>query len=340
MTCISLPFRLFVASPSDVSFERDALARVVEEVNQTHGAPLGYSINLLWWETHVTPSGGRPQGVVNELIPTYDIFVGIMWRRFGTPTGLAGSGTEEEYQIAYRRWQSNSAMPLMFYFCQKPFMPRRVDEVEQMKNVLEFRSKVERMALVWKYSSPEIFENDIRKHLCLRMSRLLQEQNQRGTQKARPHQESIDDLRSLWDRMTPDLQKAFSVAYNENRRAGDPGIQTRDLFAAMLRVAGEQLRPIVSEIPQTALPRAVQGPVAEQPYVLEERPWLSHCIASSISRLRKALPTGRDLTAIDVFADIAKNGSGESVALLRKHQIGPKEIDEILVEKGLDVVKV
>jgi hypothetical protein len=262
-----------------------------------------------------------------------------MWRRFGTPTGLAGSGTEEEYRTAYQKWQSNSAMPLMFYFCQKPFMPRRVDELEQMKLVLLFREQLEHKALVWEYDSPEIFESDIRKHLCLRMARVVQEQSKRRSSKAKPDQESIDDLRALWERMTPDLQKAFSVAYNENRRAGDPGIQTRDLFAAMLRVAGEQLSPIVSEIPQTALPQPVQGSVAEQPYVVEERPWLSHCVASSVRRLRKALPAGRDLTAGDVFADIAKNGSGESVALLRKHHIGPKEVDQILMKKGLDVVK-
>src|SRR5436190_3370583 len=55
------------------------------------------------------------------------------WRRFGTPTGVAGSGTEEEYRIAYRTWEENNAMPLLFYFCQKPFMPRSLDEVDQIR---------------------------------------------------------------------------------------------------------------------------------------------------------------------------------------------------------------
>jgi hypothetical protein len=331
-------FRLFVASPGDVPNERGALARVVREVNQTHGDPLGYSIQLLMWKSHAAPSGGRPQGVINEQIPDYDIFVGIMWRRFGTPTGIAGSGTEEEYRIAYRKWQANNTMPLMFYFCQKPFMPRSVEEIDQMRHILLFRQELEQKALVWEYSSPVAFEADIRKHLCLRMARMLQEQRQEFTSKAKPDEESIENLKALWDRMTPELQKAFSVAYNENRRAGDPGIQTRDLFAAMLRVAGEQLNPIVSEIPQAALPEPVQGPVVEQPYVIEERPWLSHCVASSVRRLRGALPDGRDRTAADVFADIAKNGSGESVALLRSHDIGPEQIDQILRKNGLNVV--
>jgi hypothetical protein len=331
-------YRLFVASPGDVSAERKALDRVVKEINETHGVPLKYSIELLRWETHTTPSGGRPQGAINDQIPEYNIFIGIMWRRFGTPTGVAGSGTEEEYRIAYRAWERNRQMPLMFYFSQKPFMPRCVEEIDQVKQVLLFRQELERKALVWEYPAPRAFQAEIRKHLCKRMARLIEDEEQGLRSKAVPDQESINELRALWDRMTPELQRAFSIAYNENRRAGDPGIQTRDLFAAMLRVAGKELAPIVSAIPKKALPEAVDGPVIEQPYVVEEQPWLSHCVASSVRRLRRALPNGRDLTAADVFADIAKNGSGESVALLRKHRIGPEKIDEILTKKHLNVL--
>ncbi len=117
-------FRLFIASPGDVSSERNALlSGVVEEVNETHGAPMGYTIELLRWETHAAPSAGRPQGVINEQIADYDIFVGVMWRRFGTPTGEGGS-TEEEYRIAYGAWERNKSMPLMFYFCL--FLPKAV----------------------------------------------------------------------------------------------------------------------------------------------------------------------------------------------------------------------
>ena len=214
-----------------------------------------------------------------------------------------------------------------------------MDEIDQMRRVLVFREEIDRQALVWEYDSPEKFAEAIRKHLCLRITRLIEERRPRRVQKARPDDASIENLRALWDHMTPELQQAFSVAYNENRMAGDPGIQTRDLFAAMLRVAGEQLTPIVSEIPESALPEAVQGSVAEQPYIIAERPWLSHCVASSIDRLRKVLPSGRHLSAADIFADIAKNGSGQSVALLRQHNIGPTEIDDILRRKGLDVLR-
>lgn len=55
-------------------------------------------------------------------------------------------------------------------------------------------------------------------------------------------------------------------------------------------------------------------------------------------RPRRGLPAGRTLSAVDVFADIAKNGIGESVRLLRQHNIGPGAIDAILWWKQIDVV--
>lgn len=332
-----LALRLFVASPGDVAGERECLARVITELNQTHGGPLGYQLEYVRWQTHAAPGAGRPQALINEQIGEYDIFVGIMWRRFGTPTGVAGSGTEEEIRIAYQRWESNPDLILMFYFCQAPFMPRTIDEVDQVRQVLQFRNELEGKALVWDYDQAASFEGVIRQHLAMRLNRLLEEQPARPP-RARPDDEAIGIFRQLWTRMDPDLQRAFSIAYNENRRAGDGGVQTRDLFAALLRVGPDRLTDVTREIPREALPPATSGVVADQPYIVQERPWLSHCVEASIRRLMTQLPAGRTLSAVDVFADIAKNGTGESVRLLRQHNIGPGEIDAILRWKQIDVV--
>jgi hypothetical protein len=328
-------YRLFVASPGDVRAEREALERVVAQVNDTHGDALSYRLDLLRWETDAVPGAGRPQQVINDQIGAYDVFVGIMWKRFGTSTGVADSGTEEEYRIAYGAWERNPDMPLMFYFCQTPFMPREVSELEQMRKVLEFRKELEGKALVWNYDGPDAFEDEIFKHLCKQMKRLVQTSSGPG---AVARDSEVLALRTLWDRMDPALQKAFSVAYNENRMGGDGGIQTRDLFAALLRVRPSDLAPIVDEIPAAALPEPTGGPVTGEHYIVDERPWLSHCVSSSIGRLTKSLPPGATLHAADVFADIAKHGTGESVRLLRDYHIGPDEIDRILARKNITVV--
>src|SRR5438309_1896456 len=89
---------VFAASPGDVSRERDLLDTVAAELNKTLCPPLGIHLELVKWETDSFPGvASDAQALINQQIPPYDIFIGIMWKRFGTPTGRAGSGTEEEF---------------------------------------------------------------------------------------------------------------------------------------------------------------------------------------------------------------------------------------------------
>jgi hypothetical protein len=335
---MSSVFRVFLASPGDVPVERAALSRVVDEVNQTTAPLIDCRLEAVCWETHSAPDAGRPQQVINEQISQYDVFIGVMWRRFGTPSGVAGSGTEEEFRIAYKRWEESHQLALMFYFCEAPFYPKTLDELDQMKRVLMFRQELEAKALTWSYEDHDSFEATIRKHLCMRLPTLAE--SRAGTKRARatPDDHAINALRALWPNMSADVQRAFSIAYNENRLAGDPGIQTRDLIAALLRVQSPDLQQVVTDIPSAALPEPTKGPVSDEAYVIEERPWLSGCVASSIRRLGQSLPPGRSLTATDLFADIAKNGTGSTVALLRTHNVGPNRIDTILRSRNIEVV--
>ena len=103
-----LKIKVFASSPCDVSYERQQLGKVFEKLNRTLGREKNIHLELVTWETHTQPSMGRPQGVINKQIGTYDIFIGIMWKRFGTPTGKAESGTEEEFQLAYEGWKNNN----------------------------------------------------------------------------------------------------------------------------------------------------------------------------------------------------------------------------------------
>ena len=86
-----------------------------------------------------------------------------------------------------------------------------------------------------------------------------------------------------------------------------------------------------------ALPGATVGPANDAAYIVTERPSLSHCVESSVRRLSNALP-GQLLSAADVLADIAKNGTGSSITLLGKHKIGPLGMDRILARKGIQVL--
>ena len=96
---------VLVASPSDLEPERSRLEEVIREFNIVWSKNLCLRLELVKWETHGFPGIGEDaQDVLNrQLGDDYDVFLGMMWTKFGTPTGRAGSGTEEEFNRALAR---------------------------------------------------------------------------------------------------------------------------------------------------------------------------------------------------------------------------------------------
>lgn len=166
--------KVFVASPSDLSLEREALEEVIKELNDTWSDTLGISLALVKWETHAFPGfGDDAQAVVNvEIGDDYDIFIGMLWGRFGTPTERTESGTEEEFEKAYSRYcEDPSSVKLMFYFKQQAIPPACIDTA-QLSKVKDFQKRIrQRGGLDW------LFENleDFTKYLRIHLSRQVQE---------------------------------------------------------------------------------------------------------------------------------------------------------------------
>ncbi len=158
--------RVFIASPGDVAKEREYLREVADKINQSIAHEFGFNLEIVGWETQVIPDmGQRPQSIINKQIGSYDIFVGIMWKRFGTPTGEAESGTEEEFNLAFDCCEKFGTPRIMFYFNQEPFMPRDQNDLKQMGKVIEFRDRLFQEGLAWYYEGAEKFKGVIDIHL-------------------------------------------------------------------------------------------------------------------------------------------------------------------------------
>lgn len=158
--------RVFVSSPGDVQKERQALGKVVDELNRTVAAPKQLVLELIGWETHVHPDFGvDPQEVINRQIGPADIFVGIMWRRLGTPTKRAASGTVEEFEQAYQLWKDQKVRDILFYFKTAPFQPKDIKENEEFRSVLEFRERLKALGLLGDFKTIRDFESKARAHL-------------------------------------------------------------------------------------------------------------------------------------------------------------------------------
>ena len=158
-------FVVFVASPSDMEPERDVLEEVIRELNLTWSRTLGIRLDLVRWETHGYPGfGADPQDVLNRELPDdIDIFIGLMWGRYGTPTSKAGSGTEEEFKRALDRFQQDSAsIRIMIYFKDAPLAPSQID-LDQLARVQRFRSSLDdEGGLYWNFGEIDEFEKLIR----------------------------------------------------------------------------------------------------------------------------------------------------------------------------------
>lgn len=173
--------RVFVASPGDVKEERERLAKGIEELNNRETAKrLNLSIELLQWETNVTPDLGRPQQIILDQLTkeVWDVFIGIVWLRFGSSTGgidlktgkFFASGTEEEFHFARQMRDNNEGKwpKIMFYRCMRPPENMRNFDANQFQKVdnfiNEFKAGGTHAGLIQHYHTLEDFEYLVRSH--------------------------------------------------------------------------------------------------------------------------------------------------------------------------------
>ena len=155
---------VFVASPGDVSDERDRLDTIVQNINTAHARRTGVRLELFRWERDVSPAmGADPQAVINDQIPQdYDVFIGIWWNRFGSRTPRAESGTVEEYEMARQRYRDNpNSVRLMPYFKISPPLNMDNFDPDQYKKILNFRAKIANEVVYREFITVDDFANNV-----------------------------------------------------------------------------------------------------------------------------------------------------------------------------------
>lgn len=161
--------KVFLATPSDVMQERQIAKDVLDSINRTMGTEKGVRFEVVGWDTDSYPAYGKDaQAVINDQIADmaqFDLFVGIMWNRFGTPTPRAGSGTEEEFRRAVESLESNGRPAIMFYFNQRPYNPSNREEAGQKLKVLAFKEEIDRHGLTATYDGPDDFRMEFHRHV-------------------------------------------------------------------------------------------------------------------------------------------------------------------------------
>ncbi len=132
-------FTVFLASPGDLGEERKAARDSVERINKILARRIGWQIELLGWEDTL-PGYQRPQTLINKEVDSCDLFLGVLWRRWGQDTGKFSSGFKEEF-IRARDRRKNTGEPELWLFFKDIDEENLKDPGDQLKQVLQFKEE-------------------------------------------------------------------------------------------------------------------------------------------------------------------------------------------------------
>ena len=155
-----------MASPGDLEAERRAAKIIVDEENINHANAAGYHLDLVGWEDTVSQRR-RAQEAINQELDQCEYFVGLMWKKWGSPPGPQGhpysSGFEEEYRRSGERFDQTGKpeISLLFKHVEKEDL---ADPGSQLRKVIEFQETVsaEKNQLYQKFTDIRDFEQRFR----------------------------------------------------------------------------------------------------------------------------------------------------------------------------------
>src|ERR1035438_2628473 len=158
--------KLALCTPGDEKKEIEIAQEVVTEWNLQHGEARGFWIKHQHWSTDSHPDlSDRPQGIINrQVIDDSDLIVAIFWSRFGTSTGVADSGTEEEIRRGITLGRK-----VMVYFSDLEPIPSTADK-QQLERLWSFRQELQPKGLCWRFASRDQFRREFARHLAFALN--------------------------------------------------------------------------------------------------------------------------------------------------------------------------
>lgn len=215
-------YAIFIGSPSDVQEEREIIEEIINEMNDLYEHLDVPKLKLISLKTDVRSKIGDFEGqkVIDKQIDgKYNVFIGILWKKFGTKTENYDSGTEQEFYNAYSRYKENpKSMEIMFYFCERTPDFSEIDG-EQLASVQKFRKNLEDNKGLYKtYSSLEEFRDTIKNDLKLlvteknidfeEVSEELEEKDDGLIDLMEKFEDSFGDATLEMEYLTTDIHKA------------------------------------------------------------------------------------------------------------------------------------
>lgn len=157
---------VFLAYISDVEPEVNAAMEIVESINRAHER-LGIECDLRTWKD-VPGEFGNPQQQINrEFVGKCDVFIGVIYKKWGTPTGQSDCGFKEEFDIAERRYNDTGKPTILLYAKTVNELDVKDDEKEGFNKVKKFTDEIitKHKGFLIQFASIEKWKEIIRERL-------------------------------------------------------------------------------------------------------------------------------------------------------------------------------
>lgn len=140
--------KVFLSCPGDLKDILPVVDDFLEEENIFLEKNHKIRLELEHWKKNVYLGKGNPrvQDRINERLVSFcDIYIGVLWTRFGMPPGVREdgityeSGTEEEFFTALHLKKE-----VWFFFCDIPRNSSDIDP-KQLENVKKFKKRLQEL---------------------------------------------------------------------------------------------------------------------------------------------------------------------------------------------------
>ena len=137
--------KVFISCPSDVDKEKEIILRACDVLSDRIFSKKNINIKSIDWAKDVPRiiTGEGPQNLIDKYLEgqDYDIYIGILWKRFGEPQLNGLAPTEGEFEDAFRRYKKTGKPLITFFFKEEKFYPYDEYEISQISSVQKFKKR-------------------------------------------------------------------------------------------------------------------------------------------------------------------------------------------------------
>ena len=141
----TIEIKVFISCPSDVEYEKDIAVRTCESISRML-AKEKIAVKTIHWRKDVLPiiTGEGPQKIIDKHLEgtEYDIYIGILWKKFGELQENGKTPTEGEFEDALLRYKQTWKPLITVFFKEKECLFHNQHETLQYLEVQKFREKI------------------------------------------------------------------------------------------------------------------------------------------------------------------------------------------------------